>query len=111
MKEEIKILKENEKKFNLNIKTFKFYFGKRNIYLEIFKRIDDENLQSIISEFETACNKSFLDFKSNIFSSIKQMFDLFEKKDFSLKSIEEDRKIIKSGYECLKELQQIKENN
>jgi len=97
-----------EEDLRLNIKLFKFSFQKRIFYLEIIKKITSGNLVNLIGSFESTIHDSAEQFKKLIFSSIKDMIDLFNKKNFTFDSIQKDLQIIKLGYKCIKEIEEIK---
>jgi len=98
----------NEEDILSNLRLFKINYKKRLFYLETFKKFSNEKLIWLINEYESSLNKSTLKFKKIIFNSIKEMMDIFTNKKFTKESIENDCNIISIGYECLKEIEEIK---
>jgi len=98
----------NEENLDLNLKPFKNNFIKRINNIQKLKKIKKENLSQLTVTYETSLNVSNEKFKQIIFTSIKNMIDLFKIKKFTAESIEKDCKIINLGYDCLKEIEDIK---
>jgi len=113
LQSQIKLIKECTTKEQLysNLKAFKHNFIKRSMYLDIFKSIANDKINKLYLEFNELYIKSIDIYKDLIFSSIKNMKILFENKNFTSENNKEECEVIKQGYECLKDLEDLKNNS
>jgi len=102
------IVKIKEEDIKLNLKAFKNSFLKRIYYLENLKLIKFESLKKLIDSLESSIDESTQKFKNILSSGITNVINLFMEKNFKIETIDNDIKIIKLGYECLNEMEEIK---
>jgi len=91
-----------------NLRLFKNNFKKRVSYLEKLNKITKANLLEAISSYNIAVNDSTLIFKKFIFKSIENVIEIFKSRNFTNESIDFDCNKINLGYECFKEMEEIK---